>query len=139
LLSLLQYSPPKCEPKAEVVERVAAVSTCARKLYFNTTPDIRVPAFSPAAQGARRSGDPRLSHCMITARSSSTGKEKVVAMENEHPLLTEFSGPITPAAASAGELAKRGYVRHRHRHVLLGRAADALSPTTRPRGATRHR
>ena len=45
LLELLHYSPPVCDPKAETVERVDRGDYLQEKVYFNTTPDVRVPAF----------------------------------------------------------------------------------------------
>src|SRR6185503_17864304 len=45
LMELLHYSPPKCDPRPETVEKVDCVEYVREKVYFNTTPDIRVPAF----------------------------------------------------------------------------------------------
>src|SRR5438876_2301568 len=45
LLELLHYSPAACDPRAEVVERIDAGDYMREKVYFNTTPHIRVPAF----------------------------------------------------------------------------------------------
>ena len=56
VLSLLQYAPPKCDPRAEVVERVDCGAYIREKVYFNTTPDIRVPAYLllPKGEAKRR-------------------------------------------------------------------------------------
>jgi hypothetical protein len=45
LLELLHYSPPKQDPRPETVEKVDCGEYVREKVYFNTTPDIRVPAF----------------------------------------------------------------------------------------------
>lgn len=41
LLELLHYSPAKCDPTPEVVERVDRGDYIREKVYFNTTPDVR--------------------------------------------------------------------------------------------------
>ena len=45
LLELLHYAPPPCDPRAEVVERVDRGDHVREKVLFNTTPDLRVPAY----------------------------------------------------------------------------------------------
>src|SRR5258707_5861750 len=45
LLELLHYAPPPCDPRAETVERVDRGEYFQERVLFNTTPDIRVPAF----------------------------------------------------------------------------------------------
>src|SRR3989442_8060172 len=53
VLELLHYSPTKCDPRAEVVERTDAGDYVREKVYFNTTPDIRVPAFVLVPKNAK--------------------------------------------------------------------------------------
>jgi hypothetical protein len=45
LLDLLHYAPPRCDPRAQVVARVDRGDYFEERIAFNTTPDIRVPAF----------------------------------------------------------------------------------------------
>jgi hypothetical protein len=45
LLELLHYAPPACDPAAETIERVDCGEYAREKVWFNTTPDVRVPAF----------------------------------------------------------------------------------------------
>src|SRR5947207_409983 len=45
LLDLLHYDPPPCAPQPEVVEKLDCGDYVREKVYFNTTPDIRVPAY----------------------------------------------------------------------------------------------
>jgi len=106
---LLHYDPPPCEPRAEVVERVDCGEYVREKLYFNTTPDIRVPAY------LLRPKDGPKRHPAIVALHDHGGfyvwgKEKVVATENEHPALTEFKRTCYAGRSFASELAQRGYV-----------------------------
>src|SRR5262245_25679933 len=54
LLELLQYAPPRCDPGAETVERVDCGQYVRERVWFNTTPDLRVPAFVLVPKNARR-------------------------------------------------------------------------------------
>src|SRR5206468_4031375 len=45
LLELLHYAPSACDPAAETVERVDCGDYVREKVWFNTTPEVRVPAF----------------------------------------------------------------------------------------------
>src|SRR5437879_2747143 len=45
LLELLHYAPPKCDPRPEVVETVDRGEYVREKIFSNTTPDVRVPAY----------------------------------------------------------------------------------------------
>ena len=109
VLSLLQYDPPSCDPRAEVVERVDCGEFVREKVYFNTTPDIRVPAYVllPKGEARRR---PAVVALHDHGAFFAWGKEKVVATENEHPALTEFKRTAYSGRSYGGELAKRGYV-----------------------------
>ena len=109
VLGLLQYSPPKCDPRAEVVERVDCGQYIREKLYFNTTPDIRVPAYLllPKGQPKRR---PAIVALHDHGAFFVWGKEKIVATENEHPALAEFKRTYYSGRSFASELAERGYV-----------------------------
>src|SRR5262245_30160501 len=54
LLDLLAYSPPPCDPRAEVIERVELNDHIRERVLFNTTPDVRVPAFVLVPKGGKR-------------------------------------------------------------------------------------
>lgn len=106
---LLRYNPPRCDPRPEVLERVDCGDYIRERLTFQTTPDIRVPAFVliPKGEKKRRPG--------IVALHDHGGfyvwgKEKIVAMDNEHPSLAEFKRLYYGDRSFASELARRGYV-----------------------------
>jgi dienelactone hydrolase len=109
VLSLLQYAPPRCEPKVEVVERVDCGEYVREKLYFNTTPEVRVPAYLllPKGEVKRR---PAIVALHDHGAFFVWGKEKIIATENEHPALTEFKRTAYSGRSYGTELAKRGYV-----------------------------
>jgi dienelactone hydrolase len=106
---LLHYDPPICPPRAEVVERVDCGSYIREKLYFNTTPDLRVPAYLLLPKG-----DPKPRPAVICLHDHGAffvwGKEKIVETEHEHPALTKFKEVSYGGRSYASELAKRGYV-----------------------------
>ena len=54
VLDLLHYAPPPCDPKAETVARVDRGEFVQEKVYFNTTPDVRVAAFVLIPKKSRR-------------------------------------------------------------------------------------
>jgi dienelactone hydrolase len=109
VLELLHYDPPRCAPNAEVVERVDCGDYVREKLYFNTTPDIRVPAYLLLPKG-----EPKRRPAIVALHDHggfyTWGKEKVIATENEHAVLTEFKRTAYAGRSFGSELAKRGYV-----------------------------
>ena len=109
VLSLLHYGPPPCEPQPEVVERVDCGEYIREKLYFNTTPDIRVPAYLLLPKG-RPGPRPAVIALHDHGAFFVWGKEKVIATDNEHPALTEFKRTGYSGRSYGTELAKRGYV-----------------------------
>lgn len=109
LLELLHYDPPKCDPAATVLERTDMGDYIREKIEFNTTPQLRVPAYLllPKGRAGKRPG--------IVALHDHGGffvwgKEKIVATENEHPSLTEFKQMAYSGRSWASDLAARGYV-----------------------------
>ena len=106
---LLHYDPPACEPRAEVAGRVDCGDYMRETIYFNTTPDIRVPAclLLPKGPAKRR---PAIVALHDHGAFFVWGKEKLVALENEHPSLTKHKLQYYAGRNYASELARRGYV-----------------------------
>ncbi len=106
---LLHYDPPKCAPNVEVVERTDCGEYIREKLYFNTTPDIRVPAYLLIPKGG-----PARKPAIVALHDHGGffvwGKEKIVETEDEHPVLAEFKDTYYSGRSVATELAKRGYI-----------------------------
>jgi len=109
LLELLHYAPPKCDPRPEVVEKVDKGDYVQEKVYFNTTPDLRVPACVLIPKNARFPAP-----TIVTLHDHGGfyfwGKEKSVEVEDEHPLLTEYKRRYYAGNSIASVLARRGYV-----------------------------
>ena len=136
VLSLLQYQPPKCDPRAEVVERIDCGPYIREKLYFNTTPDIRVPAYLLLPKG-----EPKRRPAIVALHDHGAffvwGKEKVIATEHEHPAHRVQADSLLRAELRrrVGQTRVR---RDRYRHVLLGRTADASRRRPAGMAGTRH-
>jgi dienelactone hydrolase len=109
LLDLLHYAPPACDPRAELVERVDRGDYVQERVLFNTTPDIRVPAFVLVPKQAKRPA-PGIVALHDHGGFYMWGKEKLVELPDEHPSLTAFKGQLYGGRSIASELARAGYV-----------------------------
>ena len=109
LLELLHYAPPPCEPNAEVVERVEADGYTRERVLFNTTPDLRIPAYVLIPKGLTKPA-PAVVALHDHGGFYFWGKEKVVEVAGEHPSLAEFKRRAYSGKSIASELARRGYV-----------------------------
>ena len=109
LLDLLHYAPPPCAPAAETVERVECDGYVREKVLFNTTPDIRVPAYVLVPRNAKKPA-PAIVALHDHGGFYLWGKEKLVAIEGEHPVFTEFRDRYYGGRSIAIDLARRGYV-----------------------------
>ena len=109
LLDLLHYAPPPCDPRPETVERIDRGDYVQEKVYFNTTPDVRVPAFVLVPKKA-----PRPAPAIVALHDHGGfylwGKEKLVAVDDEHPVLADFKRQYYGGKSVASELARAGYV-----------------------------
>jgi dienelactone hydrolase len=105
----LFYAPPRIAPQPEVVRRVDRGDHVQEDLTFHTAPDIRVPA------------------CVLIPKNTTLpapgivvfhdhggmylwGRDKVVAGEDEHPVLREFKQQLYGGRSIATELVRRGNV-----------------------------
>ena len=109
LLDLLHYAPPRTDPRAEVVERVDRGDYFEEKVYFNTTPDIRVPAFVLIPKRVRLPA-PGIVALHDHGGFYLWGREKLVERDDEHPVLTDFKKQYYAGRSIASDLARAGYV-----------------------------
>ena len=109
LLELLHYAPAPCDPAAETVERVDCGDYVREKVWFNTAPDVRVPAFVLVPKPA-----PKRAPAIVALHDHGGfylwGKEKIVETSNENPVLTEFRRQYYGGRSVAIELVRQGYV-----------------------------
>ena len=109
LLELLHYAPPPCDPRPETVERVDRGDYVQERVYFNTTPDVRAPAFVLIPKKARRPA-PGIVALHDHGGFYLWGKEKLLELDDEHPVLTDFKRQYYGGKSIASELARAGYV-----------------------------
>jgi dienelactone hydrolase len=109
LLELLHYSPPPTEPRAETLARVDRGDYIQERVEFNTTPDIRVPAFVLIPKRARFPA-PGIVALHDHGGFYFWGKEKLIEQDDEHPVLTDFKRQYYAGRSIASELARAGYV-----------------------------
>lgn len=105
----LFYSPPPAAPAADVIRREDRGDYVQEYLTFQTTPDIRVPAYVliPKRAGRPAPGIVAL-HCH--GGFYVWGKDKVVESDHEHPALAQFKQELYEGKSVASELARQGYV-----------------------------
>jgi dienelactone hydrolase len=110
LFELLAYAPPPVAPQPQSISRADRGDYIEEYLTFQTTPDLRPPAYLLIPKNAK------LPAPGIVALHSHDGlylwgKEKVVeGAADEHPYLTEFKRRRYGGKGIAAELARRGYV-----------------------------
>jgi dienelactone hydrolase len=109
LLELLHYAPPPCDPRPEVVQRVDMGDYTRETVVFQTTPDLRVPAFVLVPKQLKQPA-PGIVALHDHGGMYFWGKEKIVEVADEHPVLTEFKKRSYGGRSIASELARRGYV-----------------------------
>jgi dienelactone hydrolase len=108
LLELLHYAPPPCKSRAEVVETTDQGDHIREKVRFNTTPDLRVPAYVLIPKKGKRPF-PAVVALHDHGGFYLWGKEKLVETEGEHAVLTEFKRRSYAGRSIATDLVRRGY------------------------------
>ncbi|HTU94085.1 MAG TPA: alpha/beta hydrolase family protein [Gemmataceae bacterium] len=143
LLELLHYAPLRCDPRPQVVEKTDKGDYIREKVYFNTTPDIRVPAYVLVPKKGERPL-PAVVALHDHGGFYFWGKEKLVETEDEHPVLADFKSHYYSGSSIATQLVRRGYVvividmfYWGERRMLLD--DDAEDWRDRPRSITRER
>ena len=105
----LFYEPPVVAAAPDVVRRVSRGNYVEEYLTFQTSPDLRVPAYLLIPSGATRPLPAvLLLHCH--GGFYVWGKEKVIEQDDEHPVLREFKQQLYEGKSIATELVRRGYV-----------------------------
>jgi len=105
----LFFAPPPVAPQAQLVRRTDRADYIEEYLTFQTAPDIRVPGYVLIPKNAR------LPAPGIVALHSHDGvylwgKEKIVAIEQEHPWLTDYKRDAYGGTSITAELVRQGYV-----------------------------
>ena len=111
-LELLHYAPEKCDLRDQVVEKVDMGDYVREKVYFNTTKAIRVPAYVLVPKTKRERGEklPAIVALHDHGGFYLWGKEKLVAVEGEAPVLKKWREDYYGGRSIAEVLVKQGYV-----------------------------
>jgi len=109
LLDHLHYSPPACDPGPEVLGKADCATHIREHIVINTTPDIRVPLYCLVPKGLKGPAPAILAYHDHGA-FYYWGKEKLVHVEPEHPVLTAYKKGGYGGRSIADELARRGFV-----------------------------
>jgi dienelactone hydrolase len=109
VVDCLCYSPPPVSPAPQIIRRTDRDTYIEEYLTFQTTPDLRIPAYVLIPKAAALPA-PALVVLHCHGGAYVWGKEKVVAVDNEHPALTKYKGQLYDGASIATELVRRGYV-----------------------------
>jgi dienelactone hydrolase len=109
VLDHLFYAPPPATPQPEIIRRSDRGDYIEEYLTFQTTPDLRVPAYVLIPKKVKLPA-PGLVVLHDHGGFYLWGKEKVVEVENEHPALGAFKQTSYGGKSIASELARRGYV-----------------------------
>ena len=109
VLECLDYSPSPAAAAPRVLRRTDRGDYIEEYLTFQTTPDLRVPAYLLIPKKASLPA-PGLVVLHCHGGAYVWGKEKVVAVDNEHQTLSEFKNQLYEGTSIANELVRRGYV-----------------------------
>ena len=109
VFELLHYSRRRCNPAAEVVGRTDQGDFVRERIYFNTTPAIRVPAYLLIPKNTRK----RLPAIVALHDHGGFylwGKEKLVETDGEPAVLKNWRKTYYGGNSIASVLARQGYV-----------------------------
>jgi dienelactone hydrolase len=110
LLDSLLYSPTPVAPDAGVVETVDMGDYIREKVFFNTTPHVRVPAYVLVPKEAKFPA-PAIVALHDHGAMYYWGKEKIVATEaDSNPVLAEFKEVSYGGRSFTTDLVRQGYV-----------------------------
>ncbi|MCC7499623.1 MAG: dienelactone hydrolase family protein [Bryobacterales bacterium] len=103
------YTPPPVEANPQVIRRTDRGDYVEEYLAFSTTPDLRVPAYVLIPKNTRLPA-PGIVALHDHGGFYLWGKEKLIQLEGEHPVLTEFRQKYYGGKSTAVELVRQGYV-----------------------------
>jgi dienelactone hydrolase len=108
-LDLLLYEPEPVDPRPKTLERVDCGDFWRERVTFQTTPEIRVPAFVLVPKKAKLPV-PGIVALHDHGGFYLWGKEKLTQLPDEHPVLTDFKKQSYDGMSTADEMARQGYV-----------------------------
>ncbi len=110
LLECFGRQPAPVQPSAEIVDRREFPEYVREKILFSTTADFRVPAYLHIPKAATTKPHPAIVDLHSHGGMFLFGKEKVVDLGNNHPVMTEYHDRVYGGRPTSTELVRRGYV-----------------------------
>jgi dienelactone hydrolase len=109
LFGLLLYNPARVPPDVQVIARKQREGYTEEHITFRTTPEFRVPAHVLIPAGHKF---PRPGIVLLHDHGGfyMWGREKVIATDNEHPVLAKFKQQAYGGRSIGTELVRQGYV-----------------------------
>jgi dienelactone hydrolase len=105
----LFYAPAPVAPAAQIISRADKGDHIVEYLTFQTTPDLRVPAYVLIPKNAKFPA-PGIVALHDHGGFYLWGKEKIIARDDEHEVLRAFKQQYYDGRSVATELARQGYV-----------------------------
>jgi dienelactone hydrolase len=105
----LFYTPPPVSPSAELIRRTDNGDYVLEYLTFQTTPDLRVPAYVLIPKNAKLPA-PGMVVLHDHGGFYLWGKEKIVGVDDEPEALRDFKEEYYDGTSIATELVRQGYV-----------------------------
>lgn len=109
VFEVLLYRPEKIDPKPEVVEKVDQGDFIRERVLFNTSPFFRIAAYVLIPKNLKKPAP-----AMVDLHSHGGmflfGKEKVIDLGDNHPVMTEYHQRNYAGRPTATALVRRGYV-----------------------------
>lgn len=105
----LRYAPPAVDLKPERIEQVDCGDYVRERLTYATTPWFRVPAYLLIPKGLSERA-PAVVDLHSHGGMFLFGKEKVVDLTPNHPVMTDYHERNYDGRPTATELVRRGYV-----------------------------
>jgi len=105
----MKYRPAATDFRAQTIETVDRGKFVREKIYFNTTSELRVPAYVLVPKGLNGRRAPAIVALHDHGGFYRWGKEKLVGTDDEHPALTSFK-ECYAGRNIADDLAEQGYV-----------------------------
>src|SRR5439155_4290280 len=103
------YAPPPVDPQPQLIRRTERSDYIEEYLTFQTTPDLRVPAFVLIPNNVKLPA-PGIVALHDHGAFYLWGKEKLLRLPGEHATLTQFKQQYYGGMSIADELARQGYV-----------------------------
>ncbi len=110
LLECFGRQPERVDPRAEIVDRRDLGYCIREKIVFSTTPNFRVPAYLHLPKASLRKPHPAIVDLHSHGGMFLFGKEKVVDLGNNHPVMQQYHQKVYGGRPTSTELVRRGYV-----------------------------